>query len=108
MFIPHIEDKVEDATDSETVQMIVRIARFSNSRSKYVDDEMTPGRRSAVRFWRNTDSPPNGTRKTRAVLYSDDEGKDNSSRLRTIVPVGVDKYQEILIVKCVRWLKSRR
>ena len=44
-----------------------------------------------MRFWRNTDSPPNGTRKTRAVLHSDDEGKDNSSRLRTIVPVGVDK-----------------
>ena len=54
MFIPHVEDKVEDATavmqrqvrNSQTVQMIVRIPRLSTSGSRRFPDrdvdEMTP------------------------------------------------------------------
>ena len=51
MFIPHVEDKVEDATavmqrqvrNCQTIQRIVRIPRFSTSRSRRFQVENVDG-----------------------------------------------------------------
>ena len=99
MFIPDVKDKVEDATavmqrqvrNSQAMQRIVRMPRFSTSRSRrfpdrvrWRDEAEKKKCRVGSEEHRLVAKKKAHSRGTQAVLNSADEGKDNRADRRRL------------------------